>query len=282
MDARESVRSSGSGAESTRTLDKEAGLEPVQGPLAGVKNLMGKENGEWASGWSWILHGAIWLLLVAGAPLIVAFVRTSVSGGVSPQQVNENVALVFFAAAGVASVIAVVAKTQGAVIGEKQLGTAAWVLSKPASRKAFVLAKLAVHVRWLAAVTLIVPAVVVYTVTPTITGLPLPLLSFLGGLGIMALGLLFYLSLSILLGTLFGSRGALAGVVFGFLVAGLMLSNYAPALTAVFPWLFFEWSYYLTVGDPIPVAGPASIIAAPLWSALFIGLALWRFERTEV
>ena len=281
MDTRESVRES-SGAEAIGKPEKEAGLEPVQGSLAGIKNLMGKENGEWASGWSWILHGAIWLFLVAGAPLVVAFVRTSVSTGVSPQQVNENAVLVFFAAAAVASVIAVVAKTQGAVIGEKQLGTAAFVLSKPASRKAFILAKLAVHIRWLAAVTLIVPAVIFYTVTPTISGLPVPLLPFLGGLGIMALGLLFYLTLSLLLGTLFDSRGALAGLVFGFLVAGLMLSNYTPWLTAVFPWLFFEWAYYLTIGDPIPAAGPASIIAAPIWSALFIGLALWRFERTEV
>ena len=281
MDTRESARR-GSGAENTGEPERAAGLEPVQGPLSGFKNLMGKENSEWASGWSWIVHGAIWLLLVAGAPLIVAFVRTSVSSGVSPQQVNENATLVFFAAAAAASVIAVVAKTQGAVIGEKQLGTAAWVLSKPASRKAFVLAKLAVHIRWLAAVTLIVPAVIFYTVTPTISGLPIALLPFLGGLGIMALGLLFYLTLSLFLGTMFGSRGALAGVVFGFLVAGLMLSNYAPWLTAVFPWLFFEWAYYLTIGDPIPAAGPASIIAAPIWSALFIGLALWRFERTEV
>ena len=47
----------------------------------------------------------------------------------------------------VASVIAVVAKTQGAIIGEKQLGTAAWVLSKPASRRAFVLAKLRAQLR---------------------------------------------------------------------------------------------------------------------------------------
>ena len=112
----------------------------------------------------------------------------------------------FFVLGSVASVIAVVAKTQGTIIGEKQLGTAAWVLSKPASRRAFVLAKLVVHFRWLLTVTLILPAVIFYVLMTTVSKLPPPPLAFLAGVGILALGLLFYLSLSLLLGTVFESR----------------------------------------------------------------------------
>ncbi|MDN5697858.1 MAG: ABC transporter permease subunit, partial [Rubrobacter sp.] len=144
------------GSEEIRGASDE--LQPAAPALGGFKNLMDKENREWMSGWSWLAHGAIWLLLVAGTPLLGSFIRAQ--GDNSPQDVNEIGALLYFVMGSVATVIAVVAKTQSAVIGEKQMGTAAWVLSKPASRRAFLLAKFVVHLRWLLVLTLGVPAVV--------------------------------------------------------------------------------------------------------------------------
>ena len=188
----------------------------------------------------------------------------------------------FFVLGSVASVIAVVAKTQGTIIGEKQLGTAAWVLSKPASRRAFVLAKLAVHFRWLAVVTLLVPSLVFYGLLTAVSTLPPPPLLFAGGLAILALGLLFYLALSLMLGTVFESRGALAGTVFGFMVAGFMIANYAPWLTAAFPWLFFQSGFNLVAQQQIPPYNLISIPATALWTVLFVLLALRRFERAEL
>jgi ABC-2 type transport system permease protein len=202
--------------------------------------------------------------------------------GYTPKDINDAGALMFFVLGSVASVIAVVAKTQGAIIGEKQLGTAAWVLSKPASRRAFVLAKLAVHFRWLLAVTLLFPAVVFYGLMTAVSTLPPPPLHFLGGLAILALGLLFYLALSLLLGTLFESRGPLAGSVFGFMVGGFMIASYAPWLTAGFPWLFFQSGYYLVTRGEIPAYGLISIPATALWTVLFVFLALRGFERAEL
>lgn len=253
-----------------------------RGPLSGFRNLAGKENKDWASDFSWLVHGVIWLVLVAGTPLVVSFVRLRISPDVTPKDVNDTAALLFFVMANVGAVIAVVVKAQGAIIGEKQLGTAAWVLSKPVSRRAFVLAKLAVHLRWLALLTILVPTLVLYVSLPSISGAPLPLLPFLGGVGMMVLALIFYLALSLLLGTIFESRGPVAGIVFGFLVGGALLSNYAVWLTAIFPWLFFENAYYLVERGWMPATGVSSVVATAIWSVVFVVLALWRFERAEV
>lgn len=261
---------------------EQAVLEPAKESLSGFRNLVGKENGEWTTGLSLVANGAIWMLVVALVSVAVAFVRGEVLSGQSPKDLNDAGALMFFVLGSVASVIAVVARTQGAIIGEKQLGTAAWVLSKPASRRAFILAKLLVHFRWLLTVTLLLPAVVFYVLMTAVSTLPPPPLAFLGGVGILSLGLLFYLSLSLVLGTVFESRGPLAGCVFGFMVAGFLVANYATWLTAAFPWLFFQSGYYLVTQGGIPLYGLVSIPATALWSALFVFLALRRFRHAEL
>ena len=262
--------------------EERAALKPGGGPLSGFRNLVGKENGEWTAGPSLLAHGMIWMFIVALISVAVAFIRGEMEPSYGPTDINRAGALMFFVLGSVASVIAVVAKTQGSIIGEKQLGTAAWVLSKPASRRAFILAKLAVHFRWLLTVTLLFPAVVYYVLITAIATLPPPPLLFLGGFGILALGLLFYLALSLLLGTVFESRGSLAGSVFGFMVGGFMIANYAPWLTATFPWLFFQSGYYLVTQGQIPGYGLISIPATALWTVLFIFLTLRRFEHAEL
>ena len=262
--------------------DGRADLEPIEAPAGGFRNLLSRENGEWAAGPSLLAHAAIWILIVAVISAVIAFVRGEMEPGYTPKDINDAGALMFFVLGSVASVIAVVAKTQGAIIGEKQLGTAAWVLSKPASRRAFLLAKLAVHFRWLLMVTLLVPAVVFYGLVTAVSTLPPPPLPFVGGLAILALGLLFYLALSLLLGTVFESRGPLAGTVFGFMVAGFMIANYAPWLTAAFPWLFFQSGFNLVAQERIPAHNLISIPATALWIGLFVLLALRRFERAEL
>ncbi len=256
--------------------------QPVEGTPSGFRNLVAKENGEWVSGPSLLAHAVIWILVVAVISAVIAFIRGEMEPGYTPKDVNDAGALMFFVLGSVASVIAVVAKTQGAIIGEKQLGTAAWVLSKPASRRAFVLAKLAVHFRWLLAVTLLFPALTFYGLLTAVSTLPPPPLPFVGGLAILALGLLFYLALSLLLGTVFEGRGPLAGTVFGFMVAGFMIANYAPWLTAAFPWLFFQSGFNLVAQQQIPPYNLISIPATALWTVLFVLLALRRFERTEL
>lgn len=256
-------------------------LRPARGCRDGFRNLLTKENGEWLSGRKWLAHAATWLSVVAGAPALVAFVGASRGG--SPDEVNELGALVFFVVGQVAGVIAVVVRTQGAIVRERRDGTAEWVLSKPVSREAFLLSKLVAHLWWLALLTLSLPAVAFYLCMPAISGLPLPPVRFVGGVGMAALSLLFYLALSLLLGTVFDSRGPIAGIVFGFAVAGFALAHFdvpEPA-TSIFPWLLFEFGRFLIAGDQLPATAFISIGASATWSVMFMALALWVFRRKE-
>lgn len=284
MKPRDALESEGRGIAEGRVEEaaEPSALEPVKGTPGGFRNLVGKENSEWTAGPSLMAHGIIWLVIVALISVVIAYIRGQMEPGYTPKDINDAGALMFFVLGAVASVIAVVARTQGAIVGEKQLGTAAWVLSKPASRRAFVLAKLVVHFRWLLVVVLLFPAVAFYGLLTAVSTLPPPPLLFLGGLAILALGLLFYLALSLALGTIFESRGPLAGSVFGFMVAGFMIASYAPWLTAAFPWLFFQSGYYLVSRGEIPTYGLISIPATALWTVLFVFLALRGFERTEL
>lgn len=262
-------------------VKEEGGLQPARPASGGFKNLVYKENREWISGWSWLVQGAVWLLIVAGLPLVVSFILSR--GDNSPLRVNEIGVLLYFVMGSIATVIAVVAKTQSAIIGEKQLGTAAWVLSKPTSRKAFVLAKLWVHFRWLLILVLGVPGVVFFAIVPVISGLPVPILSFLGGFGILALGMIFYLALSLFLGTVFGTRGPVVALIFSFFVGGVMLSQYGEWTTAVFPWLSWQAAYYLVAtGEKIAGIHISAIIFTAVWSVALVAATLWSFERAEV
>ncbi len=263
---------------------KTSALRPTRGLWSGFQNLVGKENGEWLSGGTWLVYGVIWLMVVAGVPSLLALIAVYYWPEAISSQVHGFGASAFFILNQIAAVTAVVVSTQGTIVGEKQNGTAEWILSKPVSRKALVLSKVVVHLGWLLVVTLLVPATALYICIFATSGLPLPLLPFLGGVGMMALNLLFYLSLSILSGTLFENRGAIAGVVFSFIVAGYALSHFdeMPQLALnLFPWLLFGFSSFLVAGDGLPVMGLIAIVATTTWSILFVLLALWRFERAE-
>ncbi len=62
-------------AKEAETLDGLAALEPIEAPAGGFRNLIGKENGEWAAGPSLLAHAVIWILIVAVLSAVIAFVR---------------------------------------------------------------------------------------------------------------------------------------------------------------------------------------------------------------
>jgi ABC-2 type transport system permease protein len=260
---------------------EQSALQTVHGRRSGFWNLVNKECQEWLLSRTWLVHITVWLAVVSGVPAVVALV--SVSRGSSPAEVNGLGALLFFIMSQLAAVIAVVVRTQGAIVGEKRNGTAEWILSKPVSRKAFVLSKLVAHLIWLLIVTLLLPGIVLYLLMYLITGDLLPFLPFLGGVGMMALSLLFYLTLSLFLGTVFESRGPLAGIIFGFMVTGFALTHFNVPLsvTSIFPWLLFEFGRFLVSGDHLPTTALISIVATTAWAVAFVALALSRFEHVQ-
>jgi ABC-2 type transport system permease protein len=255
------------------------GLIPVRqhAQLGGFGNMLRKELGQWWGTRTWWVQIAIWVLILNGISTIVA-----VTDSMAPAELLAEVVQTFLAL-GIAAVgIGTVITVQGAIVGEKQLGTAAWVMSKPASRAAFILAKTLAYAigYWITAI--IIPAIIFVIVTGLLIPVPLAMTPFLAGLALMALGQLFYLTLTLMLGTFFNSRGPVAGVGIAFIMTGLMLDSFIPfQVLIVTPWPLADIAGGLTLGTNLPSVWPVPIIATSIWIAVMTALALWRFGREE-
>ena len=104
------------------------------GWLVGFGNMVHKEWGSWWRTRRSLTHLILWLFVINGLMLLVGVDERR---GNPPLEVLEELIEVFIRAGGLFATIGIVVATQSAVFGEKQLGTAEWVLSKPISRPAF-------------------------------------------------------------------------------------------------------------------------------------------------
>jgi ABC-2 type transport system permease protein len=167
-------------------------------------------------------------------------------------------------------------------VREKQLGTAAWILSKPVSRSAFVLAKFVAYTVAFLSLAILVPSAVFYGQSVFLAGRAPELAPFLAGVGLLALHTLFYLALTLLLGTIYNTRGPIGGIAMGVLFAGFLPPNLVPqAVLLALPWTLGKSAVGLVLGGELPTVWIIPVIATAMWIALFVGVALWRFGREE-
>jgi ABC-type transport system involved in multi-copper enzyme maturation permease subunit len=238
----------------------------------GLVNMLAKENHGWWRTRRWWILVLLWLIIL------------NVGSGTDLRMgMPDN----FLFTAGLVLPIAAIVLSQDAILGERHSGTAAWVFSKPLRRPAFLLAK-----------------IIAYGLGFLVTGVLLPggiaclqiiasgssrsfLPGFAASLGLVYLNLLFYLTLALMLATLFQGRGPVLGITL-FLVWAWML---APSvwLADFMPWRLLialgehgalpPLGRYLVQGLPLPTVTP--IIATVLWCALFVTVTIWRFRREE-
>ncbi len=95
----------------------------------GFANLLRKENGEWWHTRRWWLQSLIWLPIVNGI-LAVGLWVVPVIDPAEAGDTLENLGI-FIQVMTQFPIFGVIVITQGAVIGEKQSGTAAWIMSAP-------------------------------------------------------------------------------------------------------------------------------------------------------
>jgi ABC-type transport system involved in multi-copper enzyme maturation permease subunit len=94
--------------------------------------------------------------------------------------------------------------------------------------------------------------------------------------------MLFYLTLTLMLGTFFSSRGPVAGIGIALIMAGLMLKGLLPMpVLMVTPWLLADLSSGLALGESLPAVWPVPIVATAVWIVVMMVVALWRFGREE-
>jgi len=255
------------------------GLIPVResARLGGFGNMFRKELGQWFGTRTWWVQTLIWVLILNGVSTIVMLTEGTGTGELF-QEVVQTFLPMSVGAIGIGTVITV----QGAIVGEKQLGTAAWVMSKPASRAAFILAKIVAYAIGYGITAILIPSTIFYITIQKLVPLPLPLTSFLAGMGVVVISQLFYLTLTLMLGTFFSSRGPIAGIGIAFIMTGLLLKGFIPMQVLIAtPWPLPDVSAGLALGSELPSVWPIPIIATGIWIVVMTAVALWRFGREE-
>jgi ABC-2 type transport system permease protein len=263
---------------------------------AGLRNMLHKENAKW---WNWKSLAAqliIWTVIINSMVAMAVFIIPQMtvpdngSGSqealdamdFSPSGVMKLGLSMFFQISGLALLVGGVIIAHDSILKERESGTAAWLLSKPVSRKAFVLSKLIANVVGLLVVIIAVQAIVAYALISIAIGSMPPVMPFLGGLGIMALTALFYMVLALALGAFTLSRGVTLGlpIVVG-LVGGALLAV-VEQLEYITPWNLSGVALSAAQGASLPDFAIFAIIATIVWTVVFAGAAIWRFEQTEL
>lgn len=275
-------------------------LNPVKdrGVLNGFSNLFANENHHWWGTWQWVIQVLIWLAIINGMLATVVLTAPKVElaqarmeidearGVVARKSLEQTALMVFFIFSGLAPAVGVVILGQDAILQERQTGTAAWVLSKPVARAAFLLSKLSADALGVLVTMVLAQGLVAYFIFQVGTGMELGIPHFLAGLGLIYLLLIFYLSLTLMLSTLFRSRGPVIGIPM-VLVFGNQLAGLAPALAKIMPWNLVmdlgpqqpALAVLLVQGQPLPTVTP--ILGTAVLTVIFIAVALFKFRREE-
>jgi ABC-2 type transport system permease protein len=268
-------------------------LQPVRGEgwLGGFGNMFGKELGEWFGTRRWLWQFLVWSVIINGVLALMVFVLPKIDP--SGLQDSEGMPAgldglmmiglsMYFSMAVIAGSIGAVILAQDEMIREKQSGTAAWILSKPVSRAAFVLTKLFSNVIGVLVFIVALPGLIAYGELALATGSPPAPLPFLAGAGVILLALVFYLSLVIMLGALFEQRGPLLGIAFGVMFGGMFLALNFPQVSYALPLNMDKIAMAVATGEALPAVAISQLISTAVWSILFTVIGLWRFQKEEL
>lgn len=257
----------------------------------GFSNLFLKENRAWWNTRRWWINAILWPVILCGLMSNILFVPTIAqlapeaevanAGGVTAYILQMGIS-VFFEFGLTVIAIGMVILAQDLVIGEKLNGTAEWLLSKPITRSSYILSKLAATLIAGGILIIGIPCIIAYGLLSLRTGELYVLTDFLAGVGILAIHTLFYLTLTLMLGTLFNKRGPVLAIALGSIMGGNVLASLLKPLIHITPWILPKMASLTASGQPIPSEiGYLPLIATGLWCLLFIYIALKAFEKTE-
>ena len=249
--------------------------------FAGFSKLFKKEMQSWWGTKRWLIQGMVWTLGLNGLLFVALFILPGVMAAQGetlgdPLEVGGQM---FFALGMMAVAVGVVVLSQGEVIDERQSGTAAWILAKPVSRSAFVLAKLLAQGLSILVLMVLAPAALAFVQLSIASTGGVGLMGFLAAVVITALHSIFYLTLTIMLGVVLSNRGAILGVSLAVLLGGMLFRN-LPVVGIIMPWVLPDVAGVI-------VADPAKLFLTPVimtavWAAIFLVASLVAFERVEL
>lgn len=239
-------------------------------------NLLSIEFGGWWKSKSWLIMTLIWVGVINGITAMIIFGETGL---------DITTALSFYGLfGGLFPPIAIILTMQDSIVGEKKSGTAEWVLSKPVSRKSFILAKWIGNSLNVYITTALFPGLVGYFILSLFNGEWLFFPSFLLAITLLSLTLIFFVTFTLFFGTFFNNAGAVAAIpmVLNFTQQFLMGIPYAK-------YILPQSIYFITDEIPImtsvalgqPVFSILPVISTLAMILIFLVIALFQFEKSE-
>lgn len=261
-------------------------VENSSGFRMGLRNLLKKENNEWWGTNRWWIQAIIWSTLIVGltASTLIGLPRFAEANGefLDVKELVLNSVQILFGLGSLASAIGIIIITQSEIIGEKQNGTAGWILSKPISRTAFYLSKLLSNGFSTLILMVGLPLTLGYVLFLT-QKYPIELSNFLIAAGLMIIHSIFYLSLSLLLGVFSEKRGVILAGTLGVLLGGQVLSGILKFLVYILPVALPQIMPAIVIDGPasIPTELWIPVAVTFIWSLFFIGLSIHKIQRLE-
>jgi ABC-2 type transport system permease protein len=260
--------------------------------LRGYANLFRKENQAWWGTRRWWINALLWSGMLGGLVLVMLYILPPLAAATGDPNVAEAggqaafgllmARQVFFELGTLAVSIGVIVLFQDMIVNERQSGLTEWLLAKPIARRSYVLSKLSASLLVVLIILITLPALFTYLLLSLGAGSFFPPGAFLGGLGVMVVNSVFYLTLTLMLGTFFTSRPPLLGIALGVVLGGNLLASFIKPLLYVTPWMLPKVASLVAGGQPVSdgMLWPP-LITSVVWSVLFILIALMKFKRTE-
>jgi ABC-2 type transport system permease protein len=254
--------------------------------MTGLGPLLGKELREQWRTRRLLVVAVVFIALGIGSPFLARYTPEIIQalGGVPfeiefPEPTLADAAGQWLKNLGQAGILTAILLTMGSVATEKERGTAALLLTKPASRGAFLVAKL-LAIGATLGVSLVLASAAGYFYTVLLFEAP-PVDGWAGMTGLLLLALLAYVALTFLGSTL--TRSAMAAAGLG--VAGMIVLAAVSALPRVAPYtpagLSGQPALQLGVGaDPGGLIGP--VLANVALVLALAGLSWLAFRRQEL
>lgn len=245
----------------------------------GLGSLWRKEMGEWWSTRKWLLHLLIWTVVLNGLMILVSYASHMDPTETAPLlQIQLDLLLNLGA---FATALGVTIQMQSSLIGERQSGTAAWILSKPVSRAAMIIAKFGANAVSFLSLSVLLPCTVGYAEIRLFGQAPSGV-AYLGLVSVLLIHGLFYLCLTLMLGTLFSSRGPVLGTALALLFSSSLIRGMLPQVQWVSPFGLTSIAMGFFGFGPLPAGYPIPLAATLAWSLLFLAIAIRRFESEEL
>jgi ABC-2 type transport system permease protein len=245
---------------------------------AGMKNLINRELFHERSRMYWIQQLVVWALFTNGLVVLVLSMSNDIVEGIEAM-LALSVAI-FYGMLALFMSIFIPILLQGTIIDEKISGTAAWILSKPVSKKAYILSKLTAGILAIIAVSVVINGVIGYGVFGAF-GLTLNIPGYIITLGLSSVVVIYVVSLTVMLGTFTTSRGKVLAAAVGLGVGAQIIAQYFPLVLFIIPYALPAIGIGFVTGASVQ-GFEIILLSACIQIVLFIAIAISAFDRTEL